>query len=91
MVTSVAGSSSLASFAISSALLFPSISISPGAHDTSMLVLVLPSRNPSAISISFCDIPIEVNNVILSENSMILGCGWFSLGGLQLLLPFLPV
>ena len=56
VVVSVAGSSSVAFFANSSALSFPSIPMCPGTHDTSLLALWFSSRNDITASTNFCDI-----------------------------------
>ena len=56
VVVSVAGSSSVASFANSSALSFPSISMCPGTQETSIFALRFSSRNDIAASVNRCDI-----------------------------------
>ena len=80
VVVSVAGSSSVASFADSSALSFPSIPMCPGTHETSMLTLRFSSRNDIAASTNPCDIcwlgpgfssVIASTEDVLSANSMI--------------------
>ena len=80
VVVSVAGSSSVASFANSSALSFPSISMCPGTHDTSIFALRFSSRNDIAASANRCDIcwlgpgfssVIASTEDVLSANSMI--------------------
>lgn len=53
VVASLPGPSPAASFAIPFALLFPSIPICPGTYDTSIIALLLASRNIKEI----CDIP----------------------------------
>src|SRR5258706_4039999 len=50
VVVSVSGSRSVASFAISSALSFPSMSMCPGTHDTSIVARLVLSRNLVAVS-----------------------------------------
>jgi len=55
VVVSVAGSSLVASFAISSALSFPAMSMCHGTHDTSMLALLFSLRKCVAVSTNFCD------------------------------------
>ena len=80
VVVSVASSSSVASFANSSALSFPSIPMCPGTHDTSMLALWFSSRNDIAASTKSCDIcwlgpglpsVIALTEDVLSANSTI--------------------
>ena len=56
VVVSVAGSSSVASFANSSDLSFPSISMCPGTHETSTFAPRVSSRNDIAASVNRCDI-----------------------------------
>ena len=82
MVVSVVVSTLVVSFAISSAPLFPVISICPGTHDTSVLALLFSSRKVIAASTNFYIIwldpgfsfIIEVIEDVLSVNSMILDC-----------------
>ena len=56
VVVSVAGLSSVASFANSSALSFPSISMCPGTHKTSIFALQFLLRNDITTSVNCCDI-----------------------------------
>ena len=81
MVVSVIGSRSVASFAISSALLFPSISMCPGTHDTSIVARLFVSRNLMAVSTNLCEVSwldpgasfiIAVTDAVLSANRTIL-------------------
>ena len=81
VVVSVAGSSSVASFANSSALLFPSMFMCPGTHDTSIFAPQFSSRNDIAASMNRCDIcwlgpgfssVITSTEDVLSANSMII-------------------
>ena len=100
---SVAGSSSVASFAISSALSFPTMSMCPGTHDTSMPALLFSLRKCVAVSTNFCDscwldpsfsFVIEAIEDVLSANSMILACYCpllALLAGTPLLFPVLSV
>ena len=80
VVVSVAGPSSVASFANSSALSFPSIPMCPGTHETSILTLRFSSRNDIAASTNPCDMcwlspgfssVIASTEDVLSANSMI--------------------
>jgi hypothetical protein len=82
VVISVIGSSSVASFASSSALSFPSIPICPGTHVTSIFAPPFSSRNVVAVSTNFCDnswlgpgfpFVIALAADMLSANSMIVG------------------
>lgn len=52
----MAGSRSVASFAISSALSFPPMPICPGIHDTLIVACLLLSRKVVAVSTNFCDV-----------------------------------
>ena len=83
VVVSVAGASSVAPFAISSALSFPSISMCPGTYETSMFALRFSSRNDITVSTNLYDIcwlspgfssVIASTEDVLSANSMIVDC-----------------
>ena len=89
VVVSTAGSRSVASFAISSALSFPSMFMCPGTHDTSIIAYLFSSRKVMAVSTNFCDIcrldpgvsfVIAVTDGVLSANRMILVCLLFVCG-----------
>ena len=81
MVVSVASSSLVASFAISSATSFHSTPMCPGTHDTSIIARLFSSRKVLAASTGFCDIcwldpgisfVIALTNAVLSVNCTIL-------------------
>ena len=83
VVVSVAGSSLVASFANSSALSFPSISMCPGTHETSIFALRFSSRNDIAASANRCDMcwlgpgfssVIASTEDVLLAKSMIVDC-----------------
>ena len=83
VVVSVAGLSSVASFANSSALSFPSMFMCPGTHDTSIFAPRFSSRNDIATSANHCDMcwlgpgfssVIASTEDVLSANSMIVDC-----------------
>ena len=99
VVVSVAGSSSVASFANSSALSFHSISMCPGTYETSMLALWFSPRNDIAASTNSCDIcwlgpgfpsVIASTEDVLSANSTIVD-RLLSDSGISLLPPVLSV
>ena len=81
VMVSVVSSRSVASFAILSALSFPSISMCPGTHDTSIIAHLFLSRKVIVVSTNFCDVcwlkpgasfVIAVIDMVLSTNNMIL-------------------
>ena len=83
LVVSVAGLSSVTSFANSSALSFLSIPMCPGTHEISMFALWFSLRNGIAASTNPCDIcwlgpgfssVIASTDDVLSANSMIVDC-----------------